>query len=137
MVTKTDLSGVRATLVQYSCTVLSAQELGGTCRHCSSTKVRPQALTSMQRDGKVKPCPKRSSAPDMEVDAELWGRAALCQPATGSKTVKTFSLCSPLGSTVPSYLPEQDLFINTHRCARAEGESCLWHEPLTLWVWMR
>lgn len=54
--------------------------------------------------------------------AQLWGKAALCQPATDSKTVKTLSQCSPLGSTMLSYLPEQDLFINTHRCARAKAQ---------------
>lgn len=127
--------GYSRTLFMYS--ALSAQELRGSCRLCPSTKVLPLALTPMQWDGKVKPCPWHSSAPDMEEDAEPWGKAALCQPATDKKTVKTFSLCSPLGSTVPSSLPEQDLFINTHRCARAraEGESWLGRNQTPTRVW--
>lgn len=58
----------------------------------------------------------------MGVSAQLWRKASLCQHATDSKTVKTLSQHSPLGSTMLSYLPEQDLFINTHRCARAKAE---------------
>lgn len=52
-----------------------------------------------------------------------------------SKTVKAFSLCSPWGSTVPSIcLKRFYLFTSIHTCARdrAEGESCLWNEPLPL-----
>lgn len=48
---------MRATLVQYLCTIFSAQELWGTSRHCPSTNVLPLAQTPMQWDGKVKPCP--------------------------------------------------------------------------------
>lgn len=42
--------------------------------------------------------------------------------ATDRKTVKTLSLCSPLSSTLASYLSEQDLFINNHRYAGARAE---------------
>lgn len=85
----------------------------------------------MEQDGKVKLCLRHSSAAYMEMGDEVWGRACYKR-----KTVKNFSLCSPLGS-VPSYLPEQ-VYLSTPTGAlklEQEGESCLWHAPLSEFGW--